>query len=269
MSVPLVTRHFCDGKFGQIHYRIAGKPSSKPALVCLHMVPKSSRSFHRILPLLGQDRLAIAIDYPGYGESSAPSCESQANIECYAEAIWEVLSYLNIEYVDLVGYHTGCMVSLRAAHMHSEWVNKIINIAAPVFLESEVQEYCDKFAPIPLDETGQRFRIMWERIMYYRGPGMTLEMCAESMAENLRGGEGYEWGHMAAFHHYAKYIDDIKTLPHRLLVMNLDDDMREQSMRVDPYLNNGIRKDYFQWSTGFLDAYPHDVADEIVSFLDE
>ena len=267
MTQWAVTRHFCDGKFGQIHYRMAGEPSSKPTLVCLHMVPKSSRSYLRILPFLAQDRLVVAIDYPGYGESSAPFTESQASIDCYADAVWEVLSHLNLDNVDFVGYHTGCMVSLRASHLYPERVNKVINIAAPVFLESEVQQYCDYFAPIPLDESGQRFRIMWERIIHYRGPGMTLEMCAESMAENLRGGEGYEWGHMAAFHHWAQYIEDIKTLPHRLLVMNLDDDMKKQSMRVDRYLNNGIRKDYFQWSTGFLDAYPEAVADEILDFL--
>lgn len=265
--ISKVTRYFTNGRFGQLHYRTAGESTDKPAVVCLHMVPKSSRSYHKILPLLGKDRLAIAIDYPGYGESDPPDSESQANIDCYAEAVWDVLEALELKSVDLVGYHTGCMVSVRAAHLFPKRVNKVINIAAPVFLQSEVQSFCDLYAPIPLDEQGSRFRTMWERIIHHRGPGMTLEMCADSMAENLRGGEGYEWGHMAAFNHAAQYISDIKTLPHPFLVMNLDDDMREQSERVDPLLNNGLRKNYFQWSTGFLDAFTHDVAEEILTFL--
>ncbi|MGY0579669.1 MAG: alpha/beta fold hydrolase [Paraglaciecola chathamensis] len=269
MHQPVVTRHFTDGQFGQLHYRLAGKVSSKPSIVCLHMVPKSSRSYQHILPLLARDRLAIAIDYPGYGESSAPFDESQASIETYAHAVWQVLKHLGVTYVDFVGYHTGCMVSVRAAHLYPQWVNKVINIAAPVFLESEVQTFCDMYAPIPLDEQGTRFRIMWERVIQHRGPGMTLQMCADSMAENLRAGEAYEWGHMAAFHHAAQYIQDIQTLPHRLLVMNLDDDMRAQSERVDVYLNNGLRKDYFQWSTGFLDAFAQDVATEWLAFFDD
>ena len=180
-----------------------------------------------------------------------------------------MLKHLGVTYVDFVGYHTGCMVSVRAAHLYPKWVNKVINIAAPVFLESEVQTFCDMYAPIPLDEQGTRFRIMWERVIQHRGPGMTLQMCADSMAENLRAGEAYEWGHMAAFHHAAQYIQDIQTLPHRLLVMNLDDDMRAQSERVDVYLNNGLRKDYFQWSTGFLDAFTQDVATEWLAFFDD
>ncbi|MBU3002617.1 alpha/beta fold hydrolase [Paraglaciecola arctica] len=268
MNSCKVTRHFTDGEFGQLHYRIAGEASAKPAIVCLHMVSKSSRSFQHILPILGQDRLAIAIDYPGYGESSLPFSESQANIENYATAVWQVLTHLSVTKVDFVGYHTGCMVSVCAAHQQPQWVNKVVNIAAPIFLPSEVQTFCDKFAPIPLDEQGNRFRIMWERIIHYRGPGMTLEMCADSMAENLRAGDAYEWGHMAAFNHAAQYIEQIKTLSHRLLVINLDDDMREQSERVDSYLNNGLRKDYFQWAAGFLDAFPEDVAVELLSFFD-
>ncbi len=263
-----VTRHFMDGEFGQLHYRMAGEASAKPTIVCLHMVPKSSRSYQHVLPLLARDRLGIAIDYPGYGESSPPFEESQASIDCYAQAVWQVLSTLNITNVDFVGYHIGCMVSVRAAQLQPQWVNKVINIAAPVFLESEVQTFCDMFAPIPLDEEGTRFRIMWERVIHYRGPGMSLEMCADSMAENLRGGEAYEWGHMAAFHHAAQYIEDIKTLPHRLFVMNLNDDMRVQSERVDAYLKNGFRKDYFQWGTGFLDAFPEQVAAEWLAFFD-
>jgi hypothetical protein len=110
---------------------------------------------------------------------------------------------------------------------------------------------------------------MWERILYYRGPGMTLEMCADSLAENLRGGETYEWGHAAAFNHAQQYIEDIKTLTQPFLVMNLNDDLNEHTQRVDKLINNGKRKDYLQWGAGFLDAFPKEASREILTFLNE
>jgi pimeloyl-ACP methyl ester carboxylesterase len=269
MLIPNVTRHFTDGQFGQLHYRMAGEASAQPAIVCLHMVSKSSRSFHHIMPFLAKDRLVVAIDYPGYGESSLPTEESQATIENYANAMWQVLDHLDIQQADLVGYHTGCMVSVCGARQFPLRVTKVINIAAPIFRDNEVQAFCDMYAPIPIDEEGNRFRIMWQRIIKHRGPGMSLAMCADSMAENLRGGEAYEWGHMAAFQHAKCYLENIKRLKQPLLVMNLNDDMREHSIRVDEYLQNGQRKDYMRWGAGFLDAYPHDAAMEMLKFFDD
>lgn len=264
-----VTRHFTDGDYGQLHYRTAGKASTLPAVVCLHMVPKSSRLYHQVLPYLAKDRLVIAIDYPGYGESDKPFEQSQASIENYTKAVWQVLDHLSIDKVDLVGYHTGCMVALESAHLRSTQVNKVINISAPIFTEEEVEAFNQYYAPIELDESGSRFKTMWERILYYRGAGMTLEMCADSMAENLRGGEAYEWGHAAAFNHAQQYIENIKTLTQPLLVINLNDDLNEHSQRVDVLMNNGERKDYLQWGAGFLDAFPEDASVEILKFLNE
>lgn len=269
MKPIIVKRHFIDGDYGQIHYRTAGEVSALPAVVCLHMVPKSSRLYHRVLPFLAQDRLAIAIDYPGYGESTSPLDESEATIENYAKAVLQVLDDLDLKQVDLVGYHTGCMVSVAAANTRPELVRKVINISAPILTEKEVSEFLQYYSPVELDEAGTRLKTMWERILFYRGPGMTLEMCAESLAENLRAGEAYEWGHAAAFDYAQQYIKDIKVLKQPLFVMNLDDDLYEHSKRVDNLLNNGKRKDYMQWGAGFLDAYTQAASIEILNFLNE
>lgn len=66
-----VKRQVIDGRYGQLHLRVAGREheDKKPAVLCLHMMPKSSRGFARLIPELAKDRLVIAPDYPGYGES--------------------------------------------------------------------------------------------------------------------------------------------------------------------------------------------------------
>jgi pimeloyl-ACP methyl ester carboxylesterase len=212
--------------------------------------------------------MAIAIDYPGYGDSSRPTSQAQATIDCYAKAVTTVLEGIGIESADMVGYHTGAIVSVALASAEPERVNKLINISVPIFTPAEVDDFHRQYATIPLDEAGTRFKIMWERILFHRGPGMTLGMCAESLADNLRAGEAYEWGHFAAFNASADYQHQLSTLKHPILVMNIDDDLHQHTLRADKLVNNGRCKTYMQWGAGFLDAFPGQVADEMLSFFD-
>src|SRR3954471_18003948 len=55
-----------------IFYRGAG-PSKGPAILLLHGFPSSSRMFDTLLPLLADRYHLIAPDYPGFGNSEAPS----------------------------------------------------------------------------------------------------------------------------------------------------------------------------------------------------
>ena len=268
-SKSKVRRRYIAGKYGQLHLRVSGQPSQKPAIICLHMAPKSGRSFQHLMPFLASDRLVVAPDYPGYGESDCPPGEPHVRVEDYAEAIKEVIAELSLEAVNLIGYHTGSMVAVEVARQHPSLVKKVINISAPIFTKLELDHFRQYFAPIPLDTDGSRFRIMWERIMKYRGPGMTLEQSAVSMAENMRGGESYEWGHRAAFNYTKAYTRYLSEVSQPLLVINPKDDLYEQTKRVDPFLNRGTRVDFLDWGTGFLDVFSEAVAEEMLRFFDK
>lgn len=263
-------RFYVEGSFGQIHCRgVFPEHASKSPVICCHMSPKSSRSFEQILPYLAQNRFAVAPDYPGYGESDPPPEEPPVSVMDYANAIWEVVDSLTAEPVHIMGYHTGSMVAVEAAYQRPKQVLSLINISAPVFTEEEQARLHKEFAPIPLDEAGTRFKIMWERVLFHRGPGMTLEMAAESYAENFRGGENYEHGHRAAFNYADTYITRLKQLEHRILIMNPKDDCYEQSKRSDSLVQRGERKDYLNWGHGFMNAYPAAAAKEMLDFFDD
>lgn len=146
-------------------------------------------------------------------------------------------------------------------------MRKLINISAPILSAQEADDFKEYFAPIPLDKTGIRFTTMWERVIQYRSPGMTLEMAATSMAENLRGGDAYEDGHYAAFNYSQQYKKNLGKIGQPLLVMNLGDDLCEHSRRVDAYLNNGKRVDYPDWGHGFLELWPDQAAEVMLSFF--
>ena len=261
-------RAYIDSEYGQLHFRSVGHRSNKPTIVCLHMVPKSSQSFARTILYLAKDRLVIAPDYPGYGESDPPPADPPVRIEDYARVVLKLTQDLDTGPIQLVGYHTGSMVAAEIAFQRPDLVKKLINISAPIFTHEEKLNLSKYFAPIPLDKDGSRFKIMWSRIMEYRGPGMTLEMAARSMAENMRGGENYEWGHRAAFNNTETYASRLTELKQPILVMNLKDDLYTHSLRADKLIQNGYRKDYPEWGHGFLEVFPEQVAIEILDFLD-
>ena len=219
------------------------------------MSPKSGRSFENFLKLACNDRIVVAPDYPGYGESAHPPEEPHVGIEDYARSIWHVADALGHDRIDIVGLHTGSEVAAEAAHQCPKNVRHIVMISAPIFTEEELEELNSYFEPIPLDEEGTRFKIMWERVVEHRGPGVTLEMMADSMAENLRGGDAYEWGHRAAFAYSARYREVLQSLTHKITVLNPGDDLQEHTRRVSDYLQNGHFIECPQWGHGFLDAH--------------
>ncbi len=266
---PRVTRQFCDGPFGQVHLRRAGAPGDKPALVCLHMSPKSGRSFADIMPYLAGERLVIAPDNPGHGESELPPAEPPVTLEDYARSMWAVVDQLGVGPVHLVGYHTGSMVAVEAASQRPEQVVAVINISAPVMTPEEAQAADETYAPLPIDEAGSRFSIMWQRVLAHRGPGMTLQMAADSFAENLRAGDHYEWGHRAAFAYAQTYGRKLGEIPHPLLVLNPGDDCWELSQRADALWNNGRRIDKPEWGHGFLSAFAPEAARLLLGFIEE
>lgn len=269
MSQAQVARRFIDSSFGQIHLREAGEAGLKPVVMCLHMIPKSSRSFARLMPELAAQRYVVAPDYPGYGESDLFRNMEAPTIKDYADAIAQVIEHLQISTLDLIGYHTGSMIAVLLAHQYPKLVRRVINISAPIFTKQEVDDFHQYFAPIPLDEAGTRFRTMWQRIIKYRGPQMTFEMAAASMAENLRGGERYEDGHAAAFNFTERYAELLEQIEQPLWVMNFGDDLFEHSKRAKRHFNNGALTNFPEWGHGSLDVWPEQVASEMLNFLDK
>jgi len=269
-DMATVSKTYVDGKYGQLHTRVAiPEKATRPPIVCLHMSPKSGRSYHEVLPHLADDRVVLAPDYPGHGESALPPPEPHVTLEDFAECAWTVVDAIGGGPVHFVGYHTGAMVAVEAAWQRPEQVRSIVSISAPVFTRDEQQQLDGAYAPIPIDEEGKRFRIMWERVLQHRGPGMTLQMAAASFAENLRAGDDYEWGHRAAFAYAQKYNERLGLVEQPILVVNPNDDCHEQSKRADAIMKNGTRVDYPQWGHGFLNAFPQEAAAAMLTFIRE
>lgn len=264
--MPVIRRAFADAEYGQMHYRIAGSPSEKRPLICLHQSPKSSREFIEFMKRAAGDKLVIAIDSPGHGESDVP--QAKMSIEDFAAQIWSALDALGIKDADLLGHHTGAKIAAEMAWQRPNSVGGVVMVSALVLTPQERADFKSQFQPIPLDEDGTRFKHMWAQSLKYRGPNVTLEQLAASMAENLRSGEAYEWGHDAAFTYTDNFAERIAQLPHRITVLNPKDMLFELTPRVAKLIKNGEVIDMPQWGAGFLITDPQGAFDVIRAALD-
>lgn len=113
-----------------ISYRECGKPDGPP-LVLLHGMAENSAYFWR--PLIEEfeaEYRIIAVDLLGYGESSKPmwGYDPENHIRLYLE----LMNYLNIKPVTLVGHSLGGIISARLAATYPEYVSKLILYDTPV-----------------------------------------------------------------------------------------------------------------------------------------
>jgi pimeloyl-ACP methyl ester carboxylesterase len=212
MNNTKIRRRFVDTEHGQMHCRIAGSPSKNETLICLHQSPRSSREFIPFIEHISTKRQVIAVDNPGHGESYVP--DYPVGIEGYARAVWATLDGLGADKVDLVGYHTGSEVAAEMTWQRPERVNHIVMISALIATDQEREKFIAEFQPVPLDEEGSRFKRIWQKSIYYRGPNVTLEILAASLAESVRAGHAYEWGHQAAFEYSRVFPERLQSLFH-------------------------------------------------------
>ena len=256
-----VRRNYLKGTYGQIHFRTSSPDTitNKRPLICLHMSPNSSRVYERFIGFMGTDRVCIAPDTPGFGESDAP--DKPPLIEDYAAEFLKFIDNLNFDSVDIIGYHTGSETCIEMGHQRPDLINSIAIISAPIFTQKERQEHRDQFAHVEPDADGSFAVDKWVSVIKWRMEGWSLEHKAYQFNDALRNPDISWWGHRAAFEYEMekKMIDNKK----EVLVLNPEDDLVEYTKRaigISPLIKV---LDLPGWNHGFLDVKP----EETVSIL--
>ncbi len=117
-----ISKCYVDCRYGQLHLRSAG--DGGPPLVCFHMSPYSGLYYEPFMAEMATDRLVIAPDTPGYGGSDPAN--DTPTMSDYAAAMLEMLDALNLQKVDLMGFHTGSFVALALADLAPDRVRKLV-----------------------------------------------------------------------------------------------------------------------------------------------
>jgi pimeloyl-ACP methyl ester carboxylesterase len=109
-----------------IFYREAG-PKNAPTIVLLHGFPSSSREFDSLIPLLAIRYHLIAPDFPGFGQSDAPSPSVYTyTFDHLAETIDHLLMQLHVTKCIFFLHDYGGPVGFRIMLKHPERVQALI-----------------------------------------------------------------------------------------------------------------------------------------------
>ena len=257
-------RAYVDAGPGQLHLRIAGPPntdSERPPLVALHLVPNSGQVFDRFLPLISEDRTAIAFDLPGFGMSDP--VDGPETIEAYANAILDGLDQLGIVEIDLLGYHTGAAVSAEIIRQRPQFVRRVILAAIPVLTQVERDRYA-ALPPIAFDEAGEFAKQEWQRSMHWRGPGQTVDSVKRTYAEKMRPG-ARERGATAVVGYDLGAVLPLIDKP--TLVMRPKDDLWEATARARPLLSEALWVELPHYGHGLFEVAAGEMAALVDCFL--
>ena len=109
-----------------IFYREAG-PKDAPTLLLLHGFPTSSHMFRNLIPALADKYHVMAPDYPGFGNSSAPSVkEFDYTFDNLANTIGKFIEVVGLKKYSIYLMDYGAPVGFRLAVKHPERVESLI-----------------------------------------------------------------------------------------------------------------------------------------------
>jgi len=260
-------RQYVDTRFGQSHlYRVEpSQPSQHVPLMCFHMSPWAAVYYEPFLAQIGQDRLSIAVDTPGYGNSDAPA--NAPEMADYSAAMGDCMDALGLTKVDLMGDRTGAKVALELARQRPHQVRRIILIS-PVVWTDEERALRQDFPKEVIQKDGSHLTALWKLSVALSMPGRSLEMLAHSFYTRLLQHRTAHLGRQAAAGYNARRALDELDKP--IMVLHPKDDLWTLTPRVKAHLRHPASyiHDLPDWGYGFLEVKAAKVADLARAFLD-
>lgn len=160
-----IKRAFLDTEDGQILYRIGGE--GEPLLL-LHMTPRSSDEFREVMPILAQNRLVIAMDLMGLGDSDKPP--RIYSVADYAKTVIALWDHLGIKKSSILGSLTGGYIAGELAAAYPERIEKLILCNVIGFEREERDKILKKYSQgFKIKEDGSYLRERWLARVNYAG----------------------------------------------------------------------------------------------------
>lgn len=111
----------------KVFYREAGNPKN-PAMVLLHGFPSSSHMYRELMEKLADKFYLIAPDYPGFGNTDAPSpTRFTYTFDKLSEVMEKLLISLGVQQFTMFIQDYGSPVGFRIAARHPDWIEAIVS----------------------------------------------------------------------------------------------------------------------------------------------
>ena len=189
---PDVERVFVATRSGRIHMASAG--TGFPVLL-LHQTPRSWDEYRAVLPLLGRNYRAIAMDTLGFGDSQALP-EGDNTIERWAQGALDLMDALGITRFAVVGHHTGAVVAMEIAAAAPQRVAALVLSSCPFIT---AQRRLDHQGKRVIDDVEQRadgshLTELWQRRQPFY-PAGDIALLERFMCDALKAGLLASGGH--------------------------------------------------------------------------
>jgi pimeloyl-ACP methyl ester carboxylesterase len=200
---------------------------------------------------------------PGYGESDPPA--QRPSIADYAAALGDFVDAMRFREIDLLGHQSGALVAAELGILRPEQIRRVVMVSVPLFTAEEREAAQARSQQAALTEDGAGLLREWQRQVQGRGPGTTLEECAESFAERLHAGATAAWGSHAASHYAAS--ERLPLLRQPVLVIRPKDELWDASARARQLLRGARVVELPEQGAGLFSVAPQLVAQHAREFL--
>lgn len=220
-SGPRVRCAYADVAHGQMHFAVCGDAAGNAApIVLLHQTPRSWREYAAVLPLLGAQRRAIAIDTAGFGASDPVSVPG---IEAWAEAAWQLLDAIGIRRAHIVGHHTGGVIAVEMAARWPDRVASLVLSSTPYTNKAfrNARAGTPAIDAVEPSGDGSHLAALWQKRQPFYPLGRP-ELLQTFVADALRANGDVEAGHRAVASY--RMEDRIAALTMPLLLVHATDD---------------------------------------------
>lgn len=147
--------------------------------------------FEAFLREIGSDRMAVAPDLAGYGESAAT--DRPPTIAEHAWMLGELVNHLGLARIDLLGYGLGAAVAVELAYSRPEHVRRVVLVSVPVVGHTHRAAFERLTSPPVVRADGSHVAERWAHLAARRGTGQTIEMLDAAFTDSLRPGDRAGW----------------------------------------------------------------------------
>jgi len=266
-AVKSIVKGYSAGGGGQVHWRMRPPVSANSGddLYCLHPSPYSGAAFDELFSYLDHSKRIIAPDYPGYGGSDA--LETKASIEDYALGVDCVVDDLSANRpVDLLGFHTGCLVAVELALQKPEKVHRLILIDCPFFSAEDSERHLKAYGSShEISSDLECLRVQWDRAMMNANRGPGVDRSYQLFSESVRAGAGVNDAFAAAFSYPS--IKKFSAVRHPTIVVATQSSLLEATRNSARRIPGATLVEQLDVSYSVLDHHAQQVAVLVNNFM--